>query len=105
MARLTGGHGFGGPTHDELATFVAAFRTQVDDVVGALDDIEVVFDDDNGVSVGLTFNSDSEETSLAGTLQILLIITVISLSGNNLSSVVSDPIKAVSSSFTIFITI
>ena len=49
----------------------------------------ITSDDDNGVSVGLTFNSDSEETSLAGTLQILLIITVISLAPSILVMVTS----------------
>lgn len=49
----------------------------------------ITADDDNGVSVGLTFNSDSEETSLAGTLQILLIITVISLAPSILVMVTS----------------
>ena len=36
---------FGGAGGDELAAFVAAFGAEVDDVVGGLDDIQVVFDD------------------------------------------------------------
>ncbi|MGN0368574.1 MAG: flagellar type III secretion system pore protein FliP [Wujia sp.] len=45
--------------------------------------------EDEGVSVGLTFNSNQDETSLAGTLQILLIITVISIAPSILVMVTS----------------
>lgn len=43
----------------------------------------------NGVSLGLSLNSNSEDTSLAGTLQILLVITVISLAPSILVMVTS----------------
>ena len=45
--------------------------------------------DDDGVSVGLSFNSDSDETTLSGTLQILLIVTVISIAPSILVMVTS----------------
>src|SRR2546422_11564753 len=35
---------------DHLAPLVAALRTQIDDVVGRLEDVEIVLDDDNRVS-------------------------------------------------------
>ena len=44
---------------------------------------------DDGVSVGLTLNSNSDETTLSGTLQILLLITVISLAPSILVMVTS----------------
>ncbi len=50
---------------------------------------EELTDTDDGVSVGLSINSNSEETSLAGTLQILLVITVISLAPSILVMVTS----------------
>lgn len=43
----------------------------------------------NGVSLGLSVNSNSEDTSLAGTLQILLVITIISLAPSILVMVTS----------------
>lgn len=43
---------FGCAGGDEAAAVRAAFGAEVDDVVGALDDIEVVFDDDDGVAQG-----------------------------------------------------
>lgn len=46
-------------------------------------------DDTNGVSVGLTFNSGSDESRLSGTLQILLLITVISIAPSILVMVTS----------------
>ena len=36
---------------DDTPAAVAAFRPQVDDPVGGLDDIQVVFDDDDGVAM------------------------------------------------------
>ena len=36
---------------DNLATCLATLGTEVDDVVGNLDDIEVVFDNDNRISL------------------------------------------------------
>lgn len=44
---------------------------------------------DDGVSVGLTLNSNSDETTLSGTLQILLVITIISLAPSILVMVTS----------------
>ena len=45
--------------------------------------------DDEGMSVGLTLNSNSDDTTLSGTLQILLVITVISLAPSILVMVTS----------------
>ena len=41
---------FGGAFGDEFAAGVAALRSEVDDPVGGFDDVEVVFDDDDGVA-------------------------------------------------------
>ena len=46
-----GGDLFGGAGGDDLPTLVAAFRAEVNHPVGGLDDIQVVFDDDDGVAV------------------------------------------------------
>lgn len=46
-------------------------------------------DVNDGLSVGLTLNSNSDETTLSGTLQILLLITVISLAPSILVMVTS----------------
>lgn len=48
-----------------------------------------VTSDDNGTTLGLTLNTNSDETTLSGTLQILLIITVISLAPSILVMVTS----------------
>lgn len=45
--------------------------------------------DDEGLSVGLTLNSNSDNTTLSGTLQILLVITVISIAPSILVMVTS----------------
>ncbi len=58
------------------------------DAEEGLDD-ELTSVDDDGVSVGLTLNSNSDETTLSGTLQILLLITVISLAPSILVMVTS----------------
>ncbi|MBE5945987.1 MAG: flagellar type III secretion system pore protein FliP [Lachnospiraceae bacterium] len=50
---------------------------------------EELTDTDDGVSVGLTFNSNSDESTLSGTLQMLLVITVISLAPSILVMVTS----------------
>lgn len=41
---------FGGAGGDDAAAVFATFRTEVDDVVGALDDVKIVFDDEHGVA-------------------------------------------------------
>ena len=56
--------------------------------------------DDEGMSVGLTLNSNSDDTSLSGTLQILLVITVISLAPSILVMVTSFTRIVVVLSFT-----
>ncbi len=58
------------------------------DAEEGLDD-ELTDVDDDGVSVGLTLNSNSDETTLSGTLQILLLITVISIAPSILVMVTS----------------
>ena len=50
---------------------------------------EGITDENDGLSVGLTLNSNSDETTLSGTLQILLVITVISLAPSILVMVTS----------------
>ena len=44
------GHFFRGARGHEFAAAVAAFRAQVDEVVRGLDDLQVVFDDDDRVA-------------------------------------------------------
>ncbi len=56
--------------------------------------------DDEGLSVGLTLNSNSDDTTLSGTLQILLVITVISLAPSILVMVTSFTRIVVVLSFT-----
>ncbi|CAI08311.1 hypothetical protein ebB134 [Aromatoleum aromaticum EbN1] len=51
MARRVGSDGFRGGAAKDFAAAPAPFRTQVDQPVGSLDDIEVVLDDDDGVAV------------------------------------------------------
>ncbi len=46
-------------------------------------------DEQDGMSVGLTLNSNSDSTTLSGTLQILLVLTVISLAPSILVMVTS----------------
>ena len=58
------------------------------DVEAGLDD-ELTETSDDGLSVGLTLDSNSDETTLSGTLQILLVITVISLAPSILVMVTS----------------
>ncbi len=50
---------------------------------------EGVNDPEDGMSVGLTLNTNSDETTLSGTLQILLLITVISIAPSILVMVTS----------------
>ena len=50
---------------------------------------ELIDTDDDGVSVGLSIDSNSDETTLSGTLQILLVITIISLAPSILVMVTS----------------
>ena len=50
---------------------------------------ELTDTDDDGVSVGLSIDSNSDETTLSGTLQILLVITIISLAPSILVMVTS----------------
>ena len=66
-----------------------SMATGVDPDVEPDIEIQEQLTDDDGVSVGLTINSGSEETTLAGTLQILLVITVISLAPSILVMVTS----------------
>ena len=44
-------HLFGGACHHDGAAFPSSFGSHVDDVVGEFDDIEVVFDDNDGVAL------------------------------------------------------
>src|SRR5207244_4549754 len=42
---------FGRAAGDDFSAAFAAFGTQIDHPVGGLDDIEIVFDDDDGIAV------------------------------------------------------
>ena len=50
MARLVRGEGLGRAFGHHEATPDAAFRPEVDHPVGALDDVQVVLDDEDGVA-------------------------------------------------------
>src|ERR1700729_6725 len=50
VAGFDGGDVFGGAGGDDVAAAGAAVGAEVDDVVGGLDDVEVVLDDDDGVA-------------------------------------------------------
>src|SRR5579872_3974038 len=43
-------HLFRRPDSDEFSAAVAAFRSQIDDVVGRLDDVQIVLDDEHGIA-------------------------------------------------------
>ena len=49
-AVLALGHFFWSSTGKKVTASVAAFGTEVDDVVGTLDDLKIVLDDDDGVA-------------------------------------------------------
>jgi len=51
MRRLAAGDVFRRPRRDDLPARVAALGTEVDDVVGGLDHIHVVLDEQHGVAV------------------------------------------------------
>lgn len=51
MGFLTRQNVFGRASGDDLAAPVAPVRSQVDQIIGILDDVDVVFDDDDGVSL------------------------------------------------------
>jgi len=51
MTLRAGGNGLRRAGADERASAVAAFGAEVDDPVCRFDDVEIVFDDDDGVSV------------------------------------------------------
>lgn len=44
------GNIFWSPLGDDGSTAIAAFRTEIDDMIGALDDIQVMLDDDDRVA-------------------------------------------------------
>ena len=50
IRRLARGYLLGRPRHHDLATSVAAFRSKIDDVVGGLDDVHVMLDQEHGVA-------------------------------------------------------
>ena len=53
--------GFGGAFGDEVAAEGAGARAEIEDVVGAADNIKVVFDDDEGVAAVGELVKDAEE--------------------------------------------
>ena len=50
MAAFTGSNLFGRPRRNQFATRIPGLGTEIDDPIGGLDDIKVVFDDEQGVS-------------------------------------------------------
>ncbi len=50
MGFWAGGNNLGGAGHDNATAAVATFGTEVDDVVGAADNVEIVLDDEHRVS-------------------------------------------------------
>jgi hypothetical protein len=52
---------FGGPLNDDLSAADTGFWSEVDDPVGSFDDIEVMFDDDDGISLFDEAIEDAEE--------------------------------------------
>ena len=46
-----GGNLFGGPRGDQHTAAGTTLRTEVEHMIGAADDVEVVFNDDDGVSL------------------------------------------------------
>src|ERR1022692_2503204 len=56
-----GGDLFGGSGGYDLAAGVAAFGAEVDDVVGGLDDVEIVLDDEEGAAAFDEFAEGGEE--------------------------------------------
>lgn len=69
------------------SSYATDIEPGTDPEIGIDDELTQI--DDDGVSVGLTVNSNSDETTLSGTLQILLVITVISLAPSILVMVTS----------------
>lgn len=68
----------------------SSYATSVDPETEAEESLdEVITGENDGLSVGLTLNSNSDDTTLSGTLQILLVITVISLAPSILVMVTS----------------
>ena len=56
-----------------------SYATGITPETDAEEGMDEEFDDDDGVSVGLTLDTNSDSTTLSGTLQILLVITIISI--------------------------
>ena len=63
MALRADGDGLRRAGTDERVSVVAAFRTEVDDPVCRFDDVEVVLDDDDGVSVVAQAGEDAQQKS------------------------------------------
>jgi len=76
------------------------YATNVTPETEAEEGLDEAITDDEGLSVGLTLNSNSDDTTLSGTLQILSIHTVISLAPSVLVMVTSFTRIVVVLSFT-----
>ena len=63
-----GSHGLRCAAHEHPAAAATAFRTQVDQVIGASDDVEVVLDHDDGVALIDELVQDVQQ--LAGVLEV-----------------------------------
>lgn len=66
-----------------------SYATGITPETDAEEGMDEEFDDDDGVSVGLTLDTNSDSTTLSGTLQILLVITIISIAPSILVMVTS----------------
>lgn len=51
----------GGALGEDFSAFVASFGTDINQVIGSFDDIEIVFDDDDGVALIDEFMQDFEQ--------------------------------------------
>ena len=61
VAGRASGDGFGRALRDDLAAGLAAFRAEINDPIGGLDDVQVVLDDDEGVAGGAELEEHFEQ--------------------------------------------
>lgn len=66
-----------------------SYATGITPETDAEEGMDEEFDNDDGVSVGLTLDTNSDTTTLSGTLQILLVVTIISIAPSILVMVTS----------------
>ena len=61
MGVLVAGNLFGAPDSDDLSPFVSPLGAEIDQIIGALDDMHVVFDHHDGVAAIDQLVQDLEE--------------------------------------------